>query len=152
MVHRLQAGLLSGASTNSAPSNSAPPKIEGDDAARDFRRELECDMPEQRSRERAPQTLALTYSLARLGPAVDAIENAREVEILDWSAHAATAFVVFDDAAAPSAFSNPENWKQAMDVRAIAAAAPPDEPEWPEWARALKGQFDQTRRLRVGPR
>ncbi len=121
-------------------------EVAGDEEARALRRALEEDMPGQRTRAGAERTVALTYSLAHLGEAIDALDAAREVEILDWSAHAATAFVELDepleDARAPKA------WDNALAVRPIVGGP---RLTWPEWTQVLKDRLDHDRQLAIGP-
>lgn len=153
MVDRVQGGLFAVGSAHGFP----PPEIKGDDQARDFRQELEWDMPEQRSRKSAPRTLALTYSLADLGPAVDAIGDKVEVEIMDVSHHGATAYTVFKDVETSRDFMGSEACQIALHAQPIVEMA--DEsgdlesprPDWPQWSEKLKDKFDPKRRLAMGP-
>ncbi|AWV90967.1 FAD-binding oxidoreductase [Bradymonas sediminis] len=149
MVDRIENGLL----TVDSGADFQLPEIKGDEEARDFRQELEWDMPEQRSRRAAPRTLALTYSMANLGPALDALSEATEVEIMDFSNHAATAYVAFKDVETSRAFLASEQARLALDARPIIAPLDPKPSPilWPEWSEALKDEFDPKRRLTMGP-
>ncbi len=118
----------------------------GEDAVRELRRSLEAGLPDQRSRKGAERTVALTYSLAHLGEAIDGLEGGSEVEIIDWSAHAATAFVEFDEV--PEEGWKPEVYERALEIRPIVGGP---RVMWPEWAQRLKAQFDDSRMLAVGP-
>jgi FAD/FMN-containing dehydrogenase len=126
-------------------------EVGGEDAVRELRRELEAKMPDQRSGEGAERTVALTFSLAHLGEALDGLEGVRDIEILDWSAHAATAFVEFDEV--PEDGWPLERWQHALDVRAIVGGPIMGRQGvvWPEWAQTLKSEFDKGRMLAVGP-
>lgn len=150
MVARVQAGLLT---LDSAPNLPAP-TIEGDEQAREFRQELEWDMPEQRSRSAAPRTLAVTYSMADLGAAIDALDASEDVEIMDFSSHGATAFITFKDLAAARDFLNSAAAQVALHARAIIEAGSTDSPDldWPKWSETLKNEFDPNRRLAMGPK
>jgi FAD/FMN-containing dehydrogenase len=120
--------------------------VHGEVAVRELRRELEADMLDQRSREGAERRVALTFSLAHMADAMAELEEASEIEILDWSAHAATAFVEFDEV--PEDGWAGDRWQQALDVRPIVGGP---SVIWPEWAQRLKSQFDSRRMLAVGP-
>ncbi|MFP4599213.1 MAG: FAD-binding oxidoreductase [Persicimonas sp.] len=113
------------------------------DAVRELRRGLESNMPGRRSGEAAERTAELTFSLAHLGPAIDALEGAEDIDIVDWSPHAATAVVEFDEPLASET-----QWPAALDIRHVVGG--PDL-HWPEWAQVLKSRFDGDRRLAVGP-
>lgn len=157
-VERLETNWLPRETAEHLPS----PLIEGDAAAREFRRELQWDMPEQRSRAEAPQTAALTMSLASLADALEQLRGVEDIEILDWSAHAATAYIQFKPAprapdqdahAAPSILArlSPEIRQQALAIRPIVDRLEPPGDEQPsgapEWFQALKQQFDPEERL-----
>jgi FAD/FMN-containing dehydrogenase len=121
-------------------------EVGGEDATRTLRRSLEADMPEQRSRKGAERRVALTLSLAHLAQTVDSLEGAREVEIVDWSAHAATVFVEFDEV--PQDGWPVDTWQHALEIRPIVGEL---SVVWPQWAQRLKGEFDKKRMLAVGP-
>jgi FAD/FMN-containing dehydrogenase len=116
------------------------------DRAISIRRQLEGDMPGRRSRDSAKRSLALTYSLADLGQAVDALTGVDDIEIVDWSAHTAVAYVTFDDV--PDDGWQADEFGRALDVQPIVGGPAQT---WPEWAQKLKGSFDKNRRLAVGP-
>lgn len=152
LVERFQSGYIA----RESRARIALPTIEGDDPVREFRRELEWDMPEQRSREGAERTLAITYSLAKLGLAIDALGDVEDVEILDWSAHSATAFVTFDNLAALTramalvATPGDGATHHALAIQPIIDTT--DTPtQWPSWTNVLKQQFDPDQRLAVTP-
>lgn len=152
LVERFQSGFVA----RESRGRIALPTIEGDDPVREFRRELEWDMPEQRSRDAAERTLAITYSLTHLGMAVDTLRGVEEVEILDWSAHGATAFVTFEDLAALTeamllvAAPGDGATHMALAMRPI-IDDPATATQWPAWTDALKQQFDPDQRLAVTP-
>lgn len=134
MVHRFRAHY--GESFDSAHG----------EAVRKLRRRLAAEMPDGRARAQADRTVALTYSLTHLGEAIDALEGVGEVEIVDWSTHAATAYVTFDEV--PDDGWSLEAFETALEARPIIGGP---SVTWPEWAQKLKGEFDDRRMLAVGP-
>lgn len=144
MVHRFRAHY--GESFDSA--NEA--------AVRKLRRRLEAEMPDGRAREQADLTVALTYSLAdlvdpQMGDALDALDGASEIEIVDWSPHAATAYVTYEPSTYEELAEN--DWASPAFERALEARPIIGGPTltWPEWTQRLKAQFDDARMLAVGP-
>ncbi|MBA2662677.1 MAG: FAD-binding protein [Bradymonadaceae bacterium] len=112
------------------------------------RQVLEDNHPDRRLASSASRTLAVAFDLTRLAAGIKALGALPAgLEIHNWSAHAALAYLTYEsDAQMQAAIKTAV--PGALDARPLIDGGAVS---WPQWAQSLKTQLDAGRLLATGP-